>query len=123
MDFALTYLPRRAVERLWDFFHHWYIDGSRYLLHSFFSLLESLDQTFAVRVTLEHFFEPLYKDYSIVGRILGPIFRSVRVTIGSVVYLFLAAIFFCTYLVWLAIPIVLILGMLGAIHLTPIQVP
>ena len=53
--------------------------------------LTAADQSFAVAITLRHFFEPLYKDYSIVGRVLGIVFRSARVVIGGVCYLFLAA--------------------------------
>lgn len=66
------------------------------------------DRSFAVGVTLRHFFEPLYKDYSIVGRILGIVFRSARVAIGGVCYLFLALVFALAYVIWLAIPAVII---------------
>lgn len=70
--------------------------------------LTKADQSFAVAITLRHFFEPLYKDYSIVGRILGIFFRSVRVLIGGACYLLLALGFAVVYLIWLAIPAIIL---------------
>jgi hypothetical protein len=108
MNFALGYLVERAFYRLGDFFHHWYVDGSRSVADSFISTLESLDQTFAVVITLHHFFEPLYGDWSVIGRILGVVFRSARIAIGSVVYMIVALFFLAGYLVFLAIPLLTI---------------
>jgi len=70
--------------------------------------MRSVDQSFAVAITLRHFFEPLYKDYSIVGRILGIFFRTFRVVIGGIFYLFLAALFGVVYIIWIAIPAVIL---------------
>ena len=55
--------------------------------------LTAADQSFAVAITLRHFFEPLYKDYSVIGRIFGIVFRTFRVVIGGVLYLFIALVF------------------------------
>jgi len=108
MDFALFYVVQRFFYRIFDFFHHWYIDGSRVIAHQFIDTLESADQTLALRITLRHFLEPLYKDYSVIGRILGIVFRTGRVIIGAVLYLFIAIIFAIAYLVWVAIPAVIL---------------
>jgi hypothetical protein len=67
-----------------------------------------MDRTFAVRVTVRHFFEPLWGDYSPVGRIIGPIFRACRVLIGGVAYIVIAAIWVIILLAWYSIPPVLI---------------
>jgi len=72
------------------------------------TVLTKADRSFAIAITIRHFFEPLYKDYSIIGRILGVVFRSVRIAIGGAVYLLLALGFLAVYLVWLAIPGVII---------------
>jgi hypothetical protein len=108
MDFSIVYLARRFLYRLLDFFHHWYVDGSHVIGRHFMATLTAADRSFAVAITLRHFFEPLYKDYSIVGRIMGIIFRSVRVVIGGALYCLLALIFAIVYLVWIAIPAVII---------------
>jgi len=114
MNFALVYIVRRFIYRLVDFFHHWYVDGSRNAFHYFLSTLEAADRTLSVRITLRHFFEPLYKDYTIVGRVLGIVFRSGRVLIGGAVYGFLAVMFLAIYAVWLTIPLFIIYGIYGA---------
>ena len=108
MNFALVYIFERFFYRIGDFFHVWYVHASRNMAHFFISCFEWLDQTFAVKITLRHFFEPLYKDYSILGRLLGVIFRTIRVLIGFFVYLLFAALFLLIYLIWLLIPPVLI---------------
>jgi hypothetical protein len=103
-DFAVGYLFHRSLYRIFDFFRHWYVGGSRIIAHTFISTLEDIDRSLAVKITLEHFFEPLYKDYSIIGRILGIVFRLCRVAIGGVVYLILAVCFAAAYVVWILIP-------------------
>ena len=108
MDFSFAYLVQRFFYHLFDFFHHWYVDGSRRFAHSFISALESADRTFAVKITLRHFFEPLYRDYSVIGRILGIVFRTGRVIIGSIIYCAVAIVFVVAYVVWLVIPVAII---------------
>ncbi len=109
MDFALVYIVNRFLYRVADFFHHWYFHASRVLARAFISFLERLDRTFAIKITLQHFFEPLYKDYTFLGRILGMVFRSGRILIGGAVYLFIAVVFFIVYVMWLLVPLVLII--------------
>ena len=108
MDFAFIYLIQRFFYRFFGFFRNWYVDGSRFIGHAFISVLTEMDKSFAVEITLRHFFEPLYKDYSIVGRVLGIIFRSIRVIIGSVIYFLVAIAFLFFFLLWISIPVILI---------------
>jgi len=104
MEFSLVYLLYGFVERPLVFLHHWYVDGSRVFAHALVSLLERLDQTIAIRITLKFFFQPLYKDFTAVGRILGVIFRSARILIGLAVYLSVVGVFLVVYLAWLSVP-------------------
>ncbi len=55
MDFAPTYLVYRFFYRLSQFFHDWYVHGSRNAAHLFISLLERLDRMFAVKITALYF--------------------------------------------------------------------
>ena len=104
-DFALGYLLHRFFYRIFDFFRHWYVGGSRIIAHAFISTLENIDRSLAVKITLQHFFEPLYKDYSVIGRLLGIIFRSFRVVFGILIYVAIAACFAVAYVAWiLALP-------------------
>lgn len=110
MSFSLLYIIHRFFFRLSDFFHHWYIDASRYLVHGHVTLLEHLDRFFAVRVTWKYLFEPLWKDYTAIGRVMGFLFRSGRIATGVGAYLALTILFIVSYLVWLAFPFA-VLGM------------
>lgn len=109
MNISVIYIIYRAFYRLGDFFHNWYVHGSRNLAHFFLSVFERFDRVFAVRITLRYFFHPLYKDYSIIGRILGIIFRSGRILIGVSFYVLLAVIFLAIYVAWFSVPPTLIL--------------
>lgn len=106
---SFSYLIHRLWYRIRIFFHHWYIDGTYFFGHLWLAVFFSLERFFALRITLAHFFEPLYQDYSIVGQIIGPIFRLGRVVTGLVVYFFIASFFLFFYILWLTIPIVLLL--------------
>ena len=114
MSFAPLYLLNRFFFRVSDFFHHWYLDGSRTVLHRAVTIFEQLDQTFALRVTLRYFWKPLYGDYSIVGRIFGVFFRTARILIGSFIYLLLALLALAIYFAWLALPFAILFLMYRA---------
>ena len=68
---------------------------------------ERLDRKLAWKVTFKNLFQPLYKDYTVIGHILGFIFRSVRLFVASVIYIFLFFVAFVVYLAWVAVPIIL----------------
>ena len=109
MDFSLAFIVRRFLSRIYDFFHHWYTHGSRRIGHSYVNYLSQLDEVFALKVTIRYFTQPLYKDYTIVGRILGIVFRTGRIIIGGLFYLCASFVFLVAYILWLATPIVLLL--------------
>lgn len=106
---VFIYLVHRLVFRVTSFFHHWYIHGGRLIGHKLINVLENLDKTFALRITLTHLFQPLYKDYTIVGRIVGPIFRMGRVIIASLIYFVVIIFFLLIFIFWFSIPPLIIL--------------
>jgi len=114
MNFSLTYLIGRFAYRILDFFHHWYADASKIFFYKLISFMEYLDRSLALRMTLRYFFQPLYKDYSVIGRILGVIFRTCRIFVSVVVYAIVLFIFLTTYILWLVAPIILVLYIFGA---------
>jgi len=76
----------------------------RYLV----SFLERLDRTLAFRITLKYLFHPLYQDYTVIGYILGFIFRSFRLVAGGLVYAAIILAAAALYLVWLLVPVFII---------------
>lgn len=105
MNFALIYLGQRLIYRIFEFLRHWYIKSIKMYFNFILNKLESLDRHFAFVITVKHIFQPLYKDYSIIGYVLGFLFRLLRLIIGAIVYtaIFIIAVFL--YLVWLIAPI------------------
>ncbi|MGB9609022.1 MAG: hypothetical protein ACPL3E_01455, partial [Minisyncoccia bacterium] len=90
--------------RIYEFLNHWYVKGTRWIFHYWISTLESLDYSFAIKVNLKHFFEPMYKDYSLIGRILSIFFRTLRILIGSFVYLIISFFALIFIVIWVLIP-------------------
>ena len=114
MSFSLVYLVHRFFYRILLFIHGWYIGSFRVISRRTIDTLESLDRYWAVKITLRNLFQPLYQDRSMVGRILGFIFRSSRIVIASFIYLIVVIAAVIGYLLFAAFPIYLIRwGFLG----------
>ncbi|RMD64801.1 hypothetical protein D6833_03905 [Candidatus Parcubacteria bacterium] len=107
MNFFPNYLAGRALFRIKEFFVHWYVNGSRRIGHAAMTTFENLDRSFAFVITLKFLFQPLYGDYSPVGRIVGPIFRLGRLLIGGVIYLIVGTAYAAFYAAWVLFPVAL----------------
>lgn len=102
---VFVYIFERFIFRFFEFFRRWYVGSARAIFHFLFRRLESLDRTFALKITILHFFSPLFGDRSIIGRVLGFIFRSIRIIIASVVYFILILLALAFYIIWIFIPV------------------
>lgn len=104
MHFTLVYLIERIVHRVLDFLRHWYVKSLRIYSNFVLDQFEKLDRFFAWKITFQHLFQPLYKDYSFFGYLFGFLFRFLRLIAASVIYglIFLFALF--CYIVWLLVP-------------------
>ncbi|MBD3244979.1 MAG: hypothetical protein GF335_03230 [Candidatus Moranbacteria bacterium] len=49
----------------------------------------AFESQWATYITFRNLFAPLYQDYSIIGRIIGPIFRIIRIFFGLICHLIL----------------------------------
>lgn len=100
----LLYLFERLIFRVGNFFHHWYRDGVKAIANYTVSFFAGLDRGFALRINVRYFFEPLYGDYTITGRIIGFLFRSIRVLLGLVAYIFSGILFLIAAVIWFLLP-------------------
>jgi len=112
-----TYIVVRFVGRLFGFLDHWYRGGTRFFWNQLGDTISSFEGIFAVVLTVRHLFEPLYQDKTVMGYILGFIFRTLRASIGLVVYAFTTVVVFTFYLLWLALPAFAIYKVLGGLIL------
>jgi len=108
MELSLVYLVSRFFYRIYRFIYNWYIGSWLWFYHSLMTFYESLDRTWAFNVTLRSLFKPMYQDRSVIGYVLGFVFRFFRLLIGGVIYLFLFLIMFSLYLIWAVMPIYII---------------
>lgn len=109
MVVALGYVIRRAAYRGAEFLRHWYVKSAKMYFNFVLDRLQRLDYFFAWKITARHLFQPLYRDYSLIGYVLGFLFRSARLALASGVYLVLFALALGCYLVWLMIPPLLLI--------------
>lgn len=105
MSFSLVYLANRFFYRVYEFLRHWYVGSFWAIARRTLAILERLDRTFALRVTVRYFLKPLYQDYSILGYILGFFFRTGRLLAGGIVYLVIIAAAAAVYLFWAGLPL------------------
>ena len=113
MTTAPTYLIHRFFYRVIEFFRHWYIKSASFYWHFVINQLERLDYYLAWRITLKYLFQPLYKDYTLIGYILGFIFRSARLLIASIIYAVIFAVALVLYVLWLLVPVLLVYKVFG----------
>lgn len=102
---VFPYLLGRALYRIKLFLSDWYIGGFRLVSSKTINVLESLDRTWALVITLRNIFQPLYQDHTFTGRILGFIFRSIRIAIGLCLYTLVIAVALIVYLLIVVAPI------------------
>lgn len=104
MNSALVYLVGRFFWRIWDFLDHWYYQSFRIYSNAVLNFLNRVDYLLAWKITLRYLFQPLYKDYTFLGYILGFVFRSGRLIFASIIYLILFFIAAALFVFWLIIP-------------------
>ena len=109
MSISVIYLVQKFFYRIFKFVYNWYVGGFWAVGHGAITIFEGIDQYFAFKITLKHLFQPLYQDRTILGYILGFIFRTFRVLMGMVVYAALFLIVAGIYILWAGIPIYIVL--------------
>lgn len=104
MEYTPIYLLNRAGYRLWQFISHWYVGGFLYVSHRALEILRTLDKSLALKVTLRHWLKPMYQDYTILGFVLGFLFRTIRIILGVIIYGATLAVVAAGYVIWALIP-------------------
>lgn len=92
-----------------NFASGWYIRGSKKFWNGAFGFIKSMDSDLGVVANVYNWTSPLYGDYSYCGMIIGPIFRTARIFIGSAVYLVVFLVALGAYVVCLALPAVILI--------------
>jgi hypothetical protein len=107
------YLVLYFVSRPVIFLRRWYLDASLRFWATVLENFTKLDRIFAIKIMIQTIGLPLYGDYSIVGRILGPIFRTGRIMIALPIYILYFSFFAFLWVLWVSLPIYLVAKALG----------
>ena len=99
-----SYLVTQLGRRVSLFFVRWYVSFSKRFWGRVLDIASDLDRTFAIKINARLWLQPLYGDYSPVGRIIGPIFRTLRIFFGFVAYFFIFVFAAFLWVLWLLIP-------------------
>ena len=104
-DYALVYIFSSALASLYEFIYHWFIVGFYVWKHWTLNAVERSERIFSFRINLRYFGEPLFQDRTIVGYVLGFVFRTSWLIIGGFFYLFFWPLAFLGYVAWCAMPL------------------
>lgn len=105
MNISVVYLFGRFLLRIIEFIRYWYLDGFLKFVSWTYSLLERFDRFFVFKINVKKWTEPIYQDYSFIGRILGVIFRTVRIFIALIFYTIFILAAAAVFLAWSAVPV------------------
>jgi hypothetical protein len=70
-----TNLPVNFIKGIIDFFSFWYITSSKAFWNKEISFIRGIERDMGVLINLKLMFQPIFGDYSYMGRVIGPIFR------------------------------------------------
>ncbi|MGC9611039.1 MAG: hypothetical protein ABSE68_02355 [Minisyncoccia bacterium] len=105
---TLVYLIRRFFYRILEFLRHWYVKSAKIYSNFVLERLESIDRVLAWRVNFKYLFQPLYGDYSFLGRVLSFFIRIPKLIGTSLIYLVIFAVAVFIYLVWILFPLAVV---------------
>jgi hypothetical protein len=108
MNSFAWYIVDRFFFRIFEFLRNWYLRSGRKYGNFVINVFEQMDRVFGWKVNILHMFSPLYRDYSVLGYILGFVLRLARLVVTSLLYavVFLVAVF--GFITWMLIPIYIV---------------
>jgi len=107
---AVRILAIDAVASILYFPVWWYSAGALRAARYSAGVVAGAARSFGVRVWLKNLFRPMYGQYDLAGRILSFFMRLVMIVYYSVVLLVLTVVMAALFLLWLAIPAVVVCG-------------
>ncbi len=97
-------LPVKFVRGIIDFFSFWYITSSKAFWYKEIYFIKGIERDMGVLINLKLMFQPIFGDYSYMGRVIGPIFRLGRVLIGFIIMAVSIVAVTAIYLIWIILP-------------------
>ena len=97
-------LPVNFVKGIINFFYIWYIQSSKDFWHKEISFIKRIERDIGILINLKLLFQPIFGDYSYIGRVIGPLFRLGRVFIGLFIIFISFIVVLMIYFIWILLP-------------------
>lgn len=97
-------LPINFIKEIINFFSFWYLQSSKNFWRKEISFIKQIERDLGMIVNLKLIYQPIFGDYSYMGRVIGPVFRISRVLIGLLIILTSIIIVVTIYLIWIILP-------------------
>lgn len=91
---------------LYDFLYFWYFKGSLDFWRRELDFIKSTERDMGLVLNLKLITQPIFGDYTYMGRIIGPIFRLFRVLSSVIILLISCLAIIVAYFIWIALPLV-----------------
>lgn len=89
-------------------FARWYfIDGTKRVVRACAHRLGQVERTFGIRANLQHFTEPLYRDYTPIAYLFAVPWRSVLIVVGAMAAIAVIAVHLAFLIFWLVLPLLI----------------
>lgn len=97
-------LPFGFMRGMLNFFYIWYVQGSKDFWNKEISFLGGVERDVGVIVHIKHIFDPLFGDYTYIGRAIGFFFRIGFISFGLLITSISIAAVVLLYFIWIIIP-------------------
>lgn len=98
--------PVQILKSLRDFLYFWCIKNAKESLKKKMGFVKGIERDLGIIINLKMITQPIYGDYTLAGKLIGPILRLGRVLFGCLL-VFVAFVFtIIIYAVYLLLPIV-----------------
>jgi hypothetical protein len=99
-SFYLSSVSETASSWIVSFLFFWLVEAPRRFWEKAIAMSLVFEKSWATYITFRNLFAPLYQDYSIIGRIIGPFFRLGRIVIGILIHLLLLLFWLFSFLIF-----------------------
>ncbi len=93
------------VSQIKEFIDFWYVGNTEAFWSFAKGTFNSLEGDLGVLPNIYNWYRPLFQDDDYKGKIIGPIFRTMRIFVGVTVYAVLTVMFTFFYLILFNLPI------------------
>lgn len=97
-------LPVNFARGIFNFFYFWYVSSSKSFWQKEIGFIKWIERDIGVFINLKLLFQPIFGDYSYMGRVIGPIFRLGRVLVGFIIMIISIIAVLGIYLIWITLP-------------------